>query len=139
MWVLPIFLVAKREWHAKGRRPLWALGGFGGAMAVTLLTEWYGTAFRYNYPIIERQGGSTVNGGEQLAFVLRNPLRTIAAFWGTLGENDFFIGQLGLFGWKDLPISFLNLTGPLVLLLAALLRKDAPCAPILALIRRTIY
>ena len=32
-----------------------------------------------------------------------------------------FIGQLGLFGWKDLPISFLNLTGPLVLLLAALL------------------
>ncbi|MFZ2595843.1 MAG: DUF2142 domain-containing protein, partial [Gemmiger qucibialis] len=121
LWVLPIFLVAKREWHAKGRRPLWALGGFGGAMAVTLLTEWYGTAFRYNYPMIERQGGSTVNGGEQLAFVLRNPLRTIAAFWGTLGENDFFIGQLGLFGWKDLPISFLNLTGPLVLLLAALL------------------
>ena len=33
-------------------------------MAVTLLTEWYGTAFRYNYPIIERQGGSTVNGGD---------------------------------------------------------------------------
>lgn len=126
LWVLPIFLVAKREWHAKGRRPLWALGGFGGAMAVTLLTEWYGTAFRYNYPIIERQGGSTVNGGEQLAFVLRNPLRTIAAFWGTLGENDFFIGQLGLFGWKDLPISFLNLTGPLVLLLAALLAAAQP-------------
>ena len=25
LWVLPIFLVAKREWHAKGRRPLWAL------------------------------------------------------------------------------------------------------------------
>lgn len=126
LWVLPIFLVAKREWHAKGRRPLWALGGFGGAMAVTLLTEWYGTAFRYNYPMIERQGGSTVNGGEQLAFVLRNPLRTIAAYWGTLGENDFFIGQLGLFGWKDLPISFLNLTGPLVLLLAALLAAAQP-------------
>lgn len=95
-------------------------------MAVTLLTEWYGTAFRYNYPMIERQGGSTVNGGEQLAFVLRNPLRTIAAFWGTLGENDFFIGQLGLFGWKDLPISFLNLTSPLVLLLAALLVAAQP-------------
>ena len=95
-------------------------------MAVTLLTEWYGTAFRYNYPIIERQGGSTVNGGEQLAFVLHNPLRTIAAFWGTLGENDSFIGQLGQFGWKDLPISFLNLTGPLVLLLAALLAAAQP-------------
>lgn len=129
LWVLPIFLVAKREWHAKGRRPLWALGSFGGAMAVTLLTEWYGTAFRYSYPIIERQGGSTVNGGEQLAFALRNPLRTIAAFWGTLGENDFFIGQLGLFGWKDLPISFLNLTSPLVLLLAALLAAAQQNAP----------
>ena len=58
--------------------------------------------------------------------MLRNPLRTIAAFWGTLGENDFFIGQLGLFGWKDLPISFLNLTGPLVLLLAALLAAVQP-------------
>lgn len=126
LWVLPILLVAKQEWHAKGRRPLWALGSFGGALAVTLLTEWYGSAFRSNYPIIERQGGSTVNGGAQLAFVLHNPLRTIAAFWGTLTENDFFAGQLGLFGWKDLPVNFLNLTGPLVLLAAALLAAARP-------------
>lgn len=126
LWVLPILLVAKQEWHAKGRRPLWALGSFGGAVAVTLLTEWYGSAFRSNYPVIERQGGSTVNGGAQLAFVLHNPLRTIAAFWGTLAENDFFAGQLGLFGWKDLPVNFLNLTGPLVLLAAALLAAARP-------------
>ena len=35
-----------------------------------------------------------------------------------------FLGQLGLFGWKDMPVAFLNLTGPMVLLAAALL-----CAP----------
>ena len=92
-----------------------------GALAATLLVEWYGTAFRFNYPTIARQGGSTVNGGQQLAFVLANPLRTLAVFWGTLAENDFFIGQLGLFGWKDLPVNWLNLTGPLMLGAAALL------------------
>ena len=54
-------------------------------------------------------------------FVLRNPLRTISVFLGTLYENDFFLGQLGLFGWKDLPISLLNLLGPVALLAAVLL------------------
>ena len=68
-----------------------------------------------------RQGGSAVNGGEQLAFILSNPLRYLAVLLGTLYENDGFLGQLGLFGWKDLPIAFLSLTGPLVLLGAALL------------------
>ena len=57
-------------------------------------------------------------------FVLKNPLRYIAVLLGTLYENDGFLGQLGLFGWKDMPVAFLNLTGPMVLLVAALL-----CAP----------
>lgn len=57
-------------------------------------------------------------------FVLKNPLRYIAVLLGTLYENDGFLGQLGLFGWKDMPVAFLNLTGPMVLLAAALL-----CAP----------
>ena len=43
------------------------------------------------------------------------PLRTIATFWGTLYENEFFLGQLGVFGWKDLPVPLLNLLGPCVL------------------------
>ena len=79
---------------------------------------------RHNYGTIARQGGSTVNGGAQLLFVLKNPLRYIAVLLGTLYENDGFLGQLGLFGWKDMPVAFLNLTGPMVLLAAALL-----CAP----------
>ena len=56
--------------------------------------------------------------------MLKNPLRYIAVLLGTLYENDGFLGQLGLFGWKDMPVTFLNLTGPMVLLAAALL-----CAP----------
>ncbi|MEE0801066.1 MAG: DUF2142 domain-containing protein [Gemmiger sp.] len=121
LWIVPVALVTARQWRARGRRWQWMLGMAAGALAVTMLVEWYGTVFRFHYPVIERQGGSTVNGGQQLAFVLSNPLRTLAVFWGTLTENDFFVGQLGLFGWKDMPISFLNLTGPLLLAAAALL------------------
>ena len=69
----------------------------------------YGTLLRHNYGTIARQGGSTVNGGAQLLFVLKNPLRYIAVLLGTLYENDGFLGQLGLFGWKDMPVAFLNL------------------------------
>ena len=80
---------------------------------------------RHNYGAIARQGGTTVNGGAQLLFVLKNPLRYIAVLLGTLYENDGFIGQLGLFGWKDMPVAFISLTAPLVLLLAAMLCTPA--------------
>ena len=62
----------------------------------------------------------------QLLFVLRNPLRTLATFWGTLYENEGFVGQLGIFGWKDLPIPLLNLLGPVALGLAVLLASAQP-------------
>jgi len=52
---------------------------------------------------------------------LKNPLRYIAVLLGTLYENDGFLGQLGLFGWKDMPIAFISITAPLVLLAAAML------------------
>ncbi len=126
LWVLLPLLVLRGDWRAKGRRWLWSLGMAVASLAATLLVEWYGTALRYNYPTIARQGGEAVNGGAQLAFVLSNPLRTVAAFLGTLYENDFFIGQLGVFGWKDLPIPLLNLTGPLLLLAVALLASPGP-------------
>ena len=62
-----------------------------------------------------------MNGGAQLLFVLKNPLRYIAVLLGTLYENDGFLGQLGLFGWKDMPIAFISITAPPVLLAAAML------------------
>lgn len=66
-------------------------------------------------------GGSDVNQLEQLLFILKNPLRYLAVLLGTLYENDFFIGQLGLFGWKDLPIALISLMGPVLLLIGAVL------------------
>jgi len=119
LWLVPPLLVARRDWKA-GRRRWWMLGGAAGALAVTLLVEWYGSALRVNYEF-GRQGGSTVDGVAQLRFIFSNPLRYIAVVLGTLYENDFFVGQLGLFGWKDLPIALLNTTGFAVLLVAALL------------------
>lgn len=124
LWVALVLLVPLRAWRAKGRRWQWSLGCLAGALAATMATETYGRVMRYNYPVIARQGGEAVGGMEQLVFVLSNPLRSMATFWGTLCENEFFIGQLGLFGWKDLPIQALNLLGPVMLLAAALL-----CSP----------
>lgn len=124
LWVVLLLLVPARTWQAKGRRWHWCLGSLAGAWAVIWATETYARVLRFHYPVIARQGGEAVNGGEQLAFVLANPLRSLATFWGTLCENEFFIGQLGLFGWKDMPIQALNLLGPVLLLAAALL-----CAP----------
>ena len=122
LWVLlPLVLLAPDFWKAKGWRWLWCVGMAGGSLAATLGVEVYGRLMRYNYPVIARQGGQAVDSVAQLMFVLRNPLRTISVFLGTLYENDFFLGQLGLFGWKDLPISLLNLLGPVALLAAALL------------------
>lgn len=128
LWVVLPLLIARRDWRAKASRPAWAGFCAAGSLAITLLVEQYGVLMRHNYGTIARQGGAAVSGGEQLGFILSNPVRYLAVLLGTLYENDGFLGQLGLFGWKDLPISFLSLTGPLVLLAAALLctpRQDA--------------
>lgn len=121
LWPLLPLLLMRGEHGARGRRRQWLAATLAGALGATLLVEWYGTALRHNYPVIARQGGQTVNGAAQLGFILHNPLRYLSVVLGTLYENDFFVGQLGLFGWKDLPVALLNLTGPLVLGAAALL------------------
>lgn len=115
LWaLLPLAALPVRVWRQKDRR-LWTLGMAAGALGAAAAVEAYGRLFRHNYPVIARQGGQAVDGLAQLRFVLQNPLRTIATFWGTLYENEFFIGQLGVFGWKDLPVALLNLLGPCVL------------------------
>ncbi|MDD4850242.1 MAG: DUF2142 domain-containing protein [Gemmiger sp.] len=121
LWVLLPLCLPKARFCAKGRRWAWGLAMLAGCLAATGLVEWYGTVFRYHYDVIARMGGEDVNQLAQLRFVLANPLRYLAVLVGTLYENDFFIGQLGLFGWKDMPIALLNTTGPLALLAAAVL------------------
>ena len=121
LWVVLPLLLPKQDWKAKGSRPVWAGVCAAGSLALTVFVEQYGVLMRHNYGTIARQGGSAVDGAGQLGFILSNPLRYVAVLLGTLYENDGFLGQLGLFGWKDMPIAFLSLTGPLVLLAAALL------------------
>jgi len=134
LWLLLLFFLP----GAPGRRV--KRGGFGlllglGALAVTFFVSWYGVALRSNYGEIGRMLGEDVQQLPQLFFVLKNPLRYAAVFLGTLYENGFFLGQLGLFGALDLPVEVLNLASPLMLALAAALtcRKEktlrrAPCA-----------
>ena len=121
LWVVLPLLLPKQDWKAKGSRPAWAGVCAAGSLALTVFVEQYGVLMRHNYGTIARQGGSAVDGAGQLGFILSNPLRYVAVLLGTLYENDGFLGQLGLFGWKDMPIAFLSRTGPLVLLAAALL------------------
>ena len=125
LWVVLPFVVRKTEWKVRFSRAVYAVLTAAGALALTFGVEQYGTLLRHNYGAIARQGGAAVNGGAQLLFVLKNPLRYIAVLLGTLYENDGFIGQLGLFGWKDMPVAFISLTAPLVLMLAAMLCTPA--------------
>ena len=121
LWVLLPLTVRKREWKAKRSRGVWCGSMLAGSLALTLFVEQYGTLLRRHYGLIARQGGEAVNGGQQLAFILRNPLRYLAVLWGTLYENQGFLGQLGVFGWRDLPIPVINLAAVVVLCLAAVL------------------
>ena len=121
LWILLPLCFPKKRFAARGKRWLWLAGMLAGALAVTLATEWYGTAFRFHYDAIARMGGEDVDQLAQLGFILGNPLRYLAVLMGTLYENEFFVGQLGLFGWKDLPIALLNVTGPVLLFAGAVL------------------
>ncbi len=120
LWIALPLVLPKRAW----REPKWkkwqfALACLAGAILVSLLVVWYGNAMRINYPVVERMLGDTVNGGEQLVFILSNPLRYLAVMFGTLYENQFFLGQLGMFGSLDLSIDCINLLSPLVLVFGA--------------------
>ncbi|WP_455502215.1 DUF2142 domain-containing protein [Gemmiger sp.] len=129
LWVVLPLVVRKSKWKVRVNRAVYTVLTAAGALALTFGVEQYGTLLRHNYGTIARQGGTTVNGGAQLLFIVKHPLRYIAVLLGTLYENDGFIGQLGLFGWKDMPIAFISVTAPLVLLLAAMLCTPAADAP----------
>ena len=121
LWAFLPLILLREAFCARGRRWQWTAGMLAVSLAVTRLVEWYGAAFRYHYGAIGRMGGEDVDQLAQLLFILKNPLRYLAVLLGTLYENDFFIGQLGVFGWKDLPIACLNLLGPVLLLVGAVL------------------
>lgn len=120
LWVALPLILPKKAWKCRWKKWQVALAGVAGALAVTLLVEWYGRAFRYNYPEISRMIPGVDQMG-QLSFVLGNPLRYLAVLVGTLYENGLFLGQLGVFGALDLPVEFLNLASPVVLLFCAAL------------------
>ena len=120
LWVVLPLILPRRAWKTRWKKWQVALVSLAGALAVTRFIEWYGVAFRSNYGEIERM----IEGVEQLpqlAFILSNPLRYLAVLAGTLYENEFFLGQLGVFGSLDLPIPLLNILCPAVLLFCAAL------------------
>lgn len=132
LWLAVLLFQDKKEWKAKLRPWMVAVLCVAGAILASRVVDWYGAAFRYNYGTIGRQLGDTVDQMGQLKFVLSNPLRYLAVLIGTLYENTFYLGQLGVFGALDLPIPVINLLSPLVLLMGAVLAvpKQKPCCAV---------
>ncbi len=125
LWLAALWCIPKAGWKARIKRWQLALLCLVPAVLLSRFVDWYGAAFRVNYPEI----GRTIEGADQLPqlkFILSNPLRYAAVLLGTLYENSFFIGQLGLFGALDLPIPVLNVTGPAVFAVGAALSAPRP-------------
>ncbi|MCI2047014.1 MAG: DUF2142 domain-containing protein [Faecalibacterium sp.] len=125
LWLAALWCIPKAGWRAKLKRWQLALLCLVPAVLISRFVDWYGIAFRVHYPEI----GRTIEGADQLPqlkFILSNPLRYAAVLLGTLYENRFFIGQLGVFGALDLPIEVLNVTGPAMLAAGAAISAPRP-------------
>ena len=133
LWLILPLLHAKKNWRAPLKKWQFAAAALLLALGVNWLIEWYGGAFRYHYGTIGRMLDG-VDQMPQLKFVLSNPLRFAAVLLGTLYENDFFIGQLGIFGNLDLPVGVINTTAGAMLLLGAVLGESR--GPQTGLLRR---
>lgn len=124
LWLALPLILPKSAWKTRWKKWQVAVAGLVLALGMTFFVSWYGGAFRVNYPhtAFDRMlGEGVVDQVGQLGFVLSNPLRYLAVMAGTLYENQLFLGQLGTFGWLDLPIPLLNLLSPVVLVFAAAL------------------
>lgn len=120
LWVVLPLVLPRSAWKTRVEKWQLAVGCLVGGLALGKLFDWYGTAFRFNYPYVGRQieGAAEV---PQLLGILANPFRYASVLLGSFYENDFFLGQLGLFGALDLEVPFISLVSPLVLLFAAAL------------------
>ncbi len=124
LWLALPLILPRRAWKTRWKKWQVFTAGLVLALGMTFFVTWYGNAFRFHYPdtAFDRMlGESVVDQMGQLRFVLSNPLRYLAVMVGTLYENGLFLGQLGTFGWLDLPIPLLDLFSPAVLVFAAAL------------------
>lgn len=120
LWLALPLVLPKTAWKARIKKWQAAAGVLG------LFALLYGAITLYNGVAIHNYGeiGRTIEGADQaaqMAFMLQNPLGTIARFLGTLFENNFFLSQLGTFGNVDLHLPLIGTLSPFVLLLGAAL------------------
>lgn len=124
LWLALPLILPRKAWKTRWKKWQVFVAGLVLALGMTFFVTWYGNAFRFHYPTtaFDRMlGEGVVDQMGQLRFILSNPLRYLAVMVGTLYENGLFLGQLGTFGWLDLPIPLLDLFSPAVLVFAAAL------------------
>ena len=107
LWLALPLVLPKTAWKSRMKKWQFAVLCVLPALLMTRLVSWYGATFIANYGEIGRMLPD-VDQIPQLKFILSNPLRYIAVMLGTLYENSFFVGQLGVFGAMDLPIEAVN-------------------------------
>ena len=120
LWIAVPLMLPRTAWKTRLKKWQAAALCAVAALGVNFLVEWYGGAFRYHYGEIGRMLDDVAQI-PQLQFVLSNPVRYLAVMLGTLYENNFFVGQLGVFGAMDLPITAINLLSPMALVFGAAL------------------
>ncbi len=121
LWVLLPLVLPQKAWKTRWKKWQVALVAVLLALAAGQIINWYAVTFQHNYPIAADMRQPGAGPMDQAMFVLSNPLRFAAVLVGTLYENDFFLGQMGVFGALDLPIGFINMVSPMMLLFAAAL------------------
>ena len=137
LWVMLPLVLPRKAWKTRWKKWQVALAAVVLALLAGQFISWYAQAFQHNYPPAGDMRQEDAGPMAQALFVLSNPLRFVAILVGTLYENDFFIGQMGVFGAMDLPIGFINMVSPWMLLFAAALsvheRSSLKKAPALGL------
>ncbi len=118
LWAFGVLFIRKQDWQAKLKRWQVCAVTFAAGVAITALCTWYGRSFRFNYGEVGRMLDD-VGPLEQLFFVIKNPLRTVAVLWGTLTENQFFLTGLGNFGALDTYVPAVAWASILLLVAAA--------------------
>ncbi len=126
LWLFGLLFLPEKVWQPDKKlfKNRWDCIAWGIVVStvLTLVLAWYGRTFRFHYA-----GGrmlADVDVLQQIRFVLLNPLRTVAVFWGTLYENGFFLSGFGNFGALDTQIPVVAWASVLLLVVGAVSESD---------------
>ncbi len=116
MLVVPLYVIGRDRWVSRITKFFFTILIATSGILSSLFVSGYSSIFSSFEPIPRLD---SVNPTEQILFILSNIPRYIFVLFGSFYENNFYITQLGIFGWMDtfVPlVSYISL--PLVIFLS---------------------